>query len=171
MKKSIRIKKQIKETNWWEKDEPSGNQEPTINEPKKDNPDFQKPQNIPPSHLTGEEYIDSIISGMGIRSDAPFIDKLKDQIRNQIRANRESNEKIFKNGNPVKKLPMIDILTADEEWSMSPLHPSTHIDAPEDPDREELDPEMYGDIIDQSDFDIKSLKEFRKLMSKHFPKG
>lgn len=168
MKKTIRIKKQIKEANWWEKDEPSGNQEPTINEPKKDNPDFQKPQNVPQDE---EEYIDSIISGMGIRPDAHFIPKLKDQIRNHIRANQQEYEKIFKNGNPVKKLPMIDILTADEEWSMNPLHPSTHIDAPEVPDREELDPEMYGDIIDQSDFDIKSLKEFRKLMSKHFPKG
>lgn len=165
MKKSIRIKKQIKEANWWEKDEPSGNQEPTINEPKKDNPDFQKPQNVPQDE---EDYLDSLIAKMGITRN---VEQVKDRYRRQLRANREAHEELFKNGNPVKKLPMIDILTADEEWSMNPLHPSTHIDAPEDPDREELDPEMYGDILDQSDFDIKSLKEFRKLMSKHFPKG
>lgn len=179
MKKTIRIKKSfLNESNWWEKDEPSGNKEPTINEPIKSKPNFQKPKNEPKEPPKGMSLVDAMSTkGWAELGIPPEVIARRDALAAAQAAKEEEKRRSSGalDGIEYQNLPkQLSMITDVPEEYLKDLESSDNPDNQMDP----ADADNRTNIFDYTEIpddeepieEVKSLKEFRKLMTKHFPK-
>lgn len=177
MKKTIRIKKSIlNESNWWEKEPPTG--EKTDFDPKENNPNFQKPKDEPKEPPKGMSLVDAMSTEGWAEKGIPqaVIDRRNAQIA-KLKAEKEARSSgvldSIGDKNLAKRLSMITILPREDlEYFDSSWNPDNQMDPADIDDRTNVFD--YTHIPDDEDEEpieeVKSLKEFRKLMTKHFPK-
>lgn len=168
MKKTIRIKKSIlNEANWWEEEPPTG--DPTDFDPKKDKPKEPPKGMSLVDAMSTEGWAEKGIPQAVIDRRNAQIEKLKAEkaAKSSGALDNIGDKNLAKRLSMITIVPRQDLENFDSSWNpdnqMDPadidnrtnIFDYTHI--PDDEDEEPIE-------------EVKSLKEFRKLMTKHFPK-
>jgi hypothetical protein len=179
MKKTIRFKKNIlNESNWWEKVPPTG--EKTDFDPKENNPNFQKPKDEPKEPPKGMSLEDAMSTEGWTEQGIPqaVIDRRNALVQAQAAQEEEkrSSSGVLDNieyQNLPKQLSKNTSISREDLKDLeSSENPDNQMEPADIANRTNIFD--YTHIRDDEDEepieDVKSLKEFRKLMTKHFPK-